>query len=245
MNTLPKLTAPKYKCTIPSTGKTIKFRPFLVKEEKILLMSKNTTDINEIVDIMKSLITSCSYTDIDIDSLATFDIEYIFLQIRAKSVGEEIELNLKCLHQENDEDDNVVSTCNGIIPVVIKIDDIQVTMPEKQSNVVKLTKDVGIVLRYPTLAIADHINESEDAQLMSIVLDSIVSVYEKDTVYHSVDIPKEEMEEFVNSFTTKQMKEVTKFFDDMPHLEYTINYKCPNCGNTGEHVLRNIVSFFQ
>jgi hypothetical protein len=250
MSSLPKLNTPIHYMTIPSSKKKVKFRPFFVKEEKIMMMVKESTDVNEMADAMKSIIEACTFNKVDVNSLAIFDIEYMFLQLRSKSVGEIVELNMKCnnmveipkSHDHPAGVDNATKPCGGIIPFVINIADIKVNFPENHSNTIILEDDIGITFKYPSIDTMATIDSDDEIEL---IVDLIDNIFDKDNVYDAKDTNREELKEFVENITNKQFVDIReKFFETMPSLEYTAKYKYVKCGYEDEYTFRGISDFF-
>ena len=235
---LPKLAAPTYELEVPSTGKKIKYRPFLVKEEKILLIAMETEDESQMANAVKTILQNCIQTPrFKVDSLSLFDIEYIFLNIRGKSVGETIELNITC------PDDN-----ETVVPVKINLDDIKVQKKDGHSNIIKLTDEVSVVMKYPSmdLFVKNNISESgseiDDVfEIASMCIDQIV---EGEDVYEASNFSKKEILEFLEGMDTKQFLEVQKFFETMPKLSHTLKIKNPSTGNDNEILIEGLASFF-
>jgi DNA-directed RNA polymerase subunit M/transcription elongation factor TFIIS len=231
---LPKLDTPKYTAVIPSSKKQIQYRPFLVKEEKILMMAQESEDANIILNSIKDIISACVYGDIKVNDLTMYDIEYLFLQLRAKSVGETAEIRLKC------ED------CGEYNTHTINLNDIQVVFPEGEvSNKIQLTDDVGIELKRIGIEEATKISKlKEDKAFVHGIAASIDSVYDKDSVYTLADFSEKEIVEFIESFNRAQLEQIQKFIDNQPVLSHTIKFKCSKCGHENEITLKGLQSFF-
>jgi len=246
MSILPKLTVPTHFLTIPSTQKKIKYRPFLSGEEKILMLVKQSENQDEILTAMTEIIDACTYGQLQVNSLAMFDIEYIFLQLRAKSVGEIIEIDMKCANEipPVDDDDSKPKQCGNLIPFVINIDDINITKPEDHSKVIMLQDDIGITLRYPSVsdfAIIDDFG-NDDIKIITYLMETI---FDGENVYDSGDTSQEDIDEFMSTISTKQLETIrNKFFYNMPSLEHTAKYKCSKCGYVGEYTFKGINDFF-
>lgn len=235
---LPKLSTPTYELEIPSTGKKIKYRPFLVKEEKILLLAMETEDERQMATAVKTILSNCIQTPrFKIDTLALFDIEYIFLNIRGKSVGESVELNITC------PDDGVT-----VVPIEIDLDDIKVQKSKEHSNIIELSDDVSVVMKYPSMDLfiknnmKDSTSEVDDVfEIASMCIDQVV---EGEDVYESANFSKKEILEFLDSMDTKQFVKVQNFFETMPKLSHTVNIKNPTTGVNNEVVIEGLASFF-
>tara|TARA_B100000925_G_C21983666_1_gene463512 strand:+ start:71 stop:787 length:717 start_codon:yes stop_codon:yes gene_type:complete len=235
---LPKLSTPTYELEVPSTGKKIKYRPFLVKEEKILLLAMETEDEKQMASAVKTILSNCIQTSrFKVDSLSLFDIEYIFLNIRGKSVGETVDLNITC------PDDN-----ETVVGVEIDLDDIKVQKSDDHSNIIKLNDDVSIVMKYPSmdLFIKNNMKEttSEVDDVFEIASMCIDQVVEGEEVYESANFTKKEVLEFLDSLDTKQFMELQKFFETMPKLSHTVSIKNPNTGVKSDVVIEGLASFF-
>ena len=244
---LPTIAVPEYTLTIPSTKKEIKYRPFLVKEEKILLLAMETEDQKQIINATKTIIKNCVFGDIDVDTLATFDIEYIFLQLRGKAKGEDIELKYKCPKCEND------------IAVTVNTDEVQVLFKDDHTDNIKLTEHLGVIMKYPNidsqLKIAEHEEKDrpEIEALFDTIVDSIDCIYDNDTTYASKDHTEKEMTDFLESLTDKQFQKISKFFETMPAIRHQVKLVCTgktkgknkkSCVYTEEITLEGLNSFF-
>lgn len=235
---LPKLSTPTYELEVPSTGKKIKYRPFLVREEKILLLAMETEDEKQMADAVKAILQNCIQTPrFKVETLSLFDIEYIFLHIRGKSVGESVELNVTC------PDDN-----ETVVPLILDIDDIKVQKKDGHSNIIKLTDEVSVVMKYPSMDlfvknnIADSGSEIDDVfEIASMCIDQII---EGEDVYESSNFSKKEILEFLDDLDTKQFLDVQKFFETMPKLSHTVSVKNPNTGVVSEVVIEGLANFF-
>ena len=238
---LPKINTPTYELVLPSTGKKIKYRPFLVREEKILIMAMESEDMNQITSAIIQIITDCLLTkDIKVESLATFDIEYLFLNIRAKSVGETIEVNITC------PDDGETQ-----VEMSINIDDIKVKKTRGHKNIVKLDDDISMKLKYPSLNQfiennfeVSQANTGDIGQSLSMISSCIEMVYNQEESWEASDCTQKELNEFIEQMNTKQFKQIEKFFTTMPKLSHEIAVKNPNTGVESEVVLEGLASFF-
>jgi len=250
---LPKLTIQSYTMTIPSSGKKVKFRPFLSKEEKILMMVKQSSNSEEILSSVREIVDVCTYQKLDTKQLALFDLEYIFLQLRAKSVGEVIEIDMKCINEVDKiipavegggDTQTIKKPCGGVIPFVINIEDIKVNVPEGHTKTISLENDIGITMRYPSVDDVEMLEANKDDDI-EIIFNLIESIYDKDQIYDVADTSKEELQEFVDNLSTKLIEKIRKeFFYTMPTLSHTIKYKCAACGVDGEYTFSGINDFF-
>lgn len=229
---LPVMVTPEFETTIPSTDKNIKFRPFLVKEEKILFMALQGQDPNEMSNAVKRVLQNCILTNnVDVDSLSTFDLEYLFLRLRAKSVGEVIELRLK--HRDGE--------CNYVHMHELNLEDVKVKFDNDLDNKVQLSDQVGIVLKYPTVDSTQTANNDMDA-MMDFVAGCVEMIYDSDKVYE--DFSKEEVKQFLESLNGTQFKKVKDFFNKVPKLAHDIEWECPQCGKKDRVHLEGLASFF-
>tara|TARA_A200000159_G_scaffold143807_1_gene148265 strand:+ start:252 stop:971 length:720 start_codon:yes stop_codon:yes gene_type:complete len=236
---LPKIATPTYDLELPSSGESIQYRPFLVKEEKVLVIALESEDTKQITTAIKSVIKNCILTKgIKVEALPTFDIEYLFLNIRGKSVGEELEVNVVC------PDDGETS-----VPVEINLDDIKVQKNDDHTNKVKLDGSIMMEMKYPSLDQFIKNNfDFEDKNAMDQSFDLIAScidkIYTEDEVWASADCTKKEVTEFLESMNSTQFKEIEKFFETMPRLSHTITVKNPKTKKNNEVVLEGLASFF-
>jgi hypothetical protein len=234
---LPKLVTPTYELELPSTGQKIKYRPFLVKEEKILLLAMESEDEKQMTEAVKVILKNCIQTaKIKVDELALFDIEYLFLNIRGKSVGEEIELNVTC------PDDGVT-----VVPFSIDIDDIKVQKEEGHSNIIDLGGGVSMVMRYPSmeLFVKNNISQTSNVDdVFEIAASCISQIVEGEDVYEAGNFSKKELLAFLEEMSTQQFLSVQKFFETMPKLSHTITVTNPETGKENEIVIEGLASFF-
>jgi len=230
---LPKLETPIYETELPSTGKKIKYRPFLVKEQKLLLIAQESKDTKETMQSMTQLIDSCTFNKINTLTSPLFDIEYLFLRIREKSVGSKITIMITC------PDDNETK-----VPVKMDLKDVNVQMTAGHTNEIKISKDIKIIMKYPLLSdIAKVEIEGSDNSVFSILQQCVNEIHHGDTIYHKVDMTDKDLEEFIDSFSTKQFESVTQFFDTMPKLRHVVNVTNPNTKVKSEVVIEGLDSF--
>lgn len=212
---LPKLEVPKYTLEIPSSGEVIEYRPFLVKEEKNLLIAQETGDGQVILEAMKDIVKMCCFNKIDLEKLHTYDLEYIFLQIRAKAVGETIDVAIKC-------DD-----CQQPVPVKIDITEVQVKKPNTQSEkTIPLSENVGIILKPLSV---DSIGTLDNASDLNATIRAVIkSIYDADTVYDAADSSEEELNEFIDQIPHKALLEINEFLSGLPYLALDVEFPCKN-----------------
>jgi hypothetical protein len=236
---LPKIATPTYELEVPSIKKNIKYRPFLVKEEKILIIAMESEDTKQIADAVKTVISNCILSrGVKVENLATFDIEYLFLNIRGKSVGESVDVLITC------PDDGKTQ-----VPVSINLDDIKVNVSKDHSRDIKLDDNLTIRMKYPSLD--EFIKSNFDSDLnisvddtFDMICSCIEQVYNEEESWSASDCSKKELIDFLESLTTNQFKEVEKFFETMPKLSHTLKLKNPNTEVESEVVLEGLTSFF-
>lgn len=238
---LPIQAAPTFTLTIPSTNTKVRFRPFLVKEEKALLIAQQTEDTKVMIDTMKSVLRNVILDKIDADKLAIFDLEYMFLQVRSKSVGETVDLLFYCDEDHGSEELDEKAKSK----VTVNVEDIKVVQQEGHNNKIHLFGDVGVVMRYPTLDLTQNIDNLGDVEnLMELVADLVDVIYDGDEIYNGSETPKKEMLEFLNNLTSDQFNKIQDFFLTMPKLSAHVEYKCPVCGKQHERDLEGLANFF-
>lgn len=229
---LPKISLPLFDIQIPSTGKNVQYRPFTVKEEKILLIAQESRDFDQIITAVKQIINNC-VNGVDVDSLAMFDLEYLLINLRSKSVNNEIQFAI------NDPD------TKEKVSLTLDISDIKITRKENHTRLIQLDKDIYIKMRYPSInelsAIAKSKNNFEN--LFKIMISCIESVIEGDSVSNIKDFSEEDIAEFVNSFSGKHIEAIKTFFETMPTLRYEVKYKNSN-GDDKTFVVEGMETFF-
>jgi hypothetical protein len=236
---LPKISTPTYELELPSTGQTIKYRPFLVREEKLLVLALESEDTKQITTTIKTVIKNCIETKgVKVESLPTFDIEYLFLNIRGKSVGEEIEVNIIC---PDDEETTVL--------VKIDVDSVQVQKNPEHINKIKLDDSIMMEMKYPSLdqfikSNFDFTADNTMDQSFELIASCIDKIYTEEEVWASGDVTKKELTEFLDQMNSSQFKEIEKFFETMPKLSHTVKVKNPNTEVESEVTLEGLSSFF-
>jgi hypothetical protein len=236
---LPKISTPTYELELPSTEQPVKYRPFLVKEEKLLVIALESEDTKQITNAIKTVIKNCILTkDIKVETLPTFDIEFLFLNIRGKSVGEQVDVNIIC------PDDNETN-----VSVSINLDDIKVQKSEEHTNKIKVDRKIMMEMKYPSLEQFIKNNfDFDDKNAMDQSFDLIAScidkIYTEDEVWSTSDVTKKEVTEFLESMNSSQFKDIEKFFETMPKLSHTIKVKNPKTEVESEVILEGLASFF-
>ena len=234
--TLPVLNTPKYQLEQPSTGEKITYRPFLVKEQKVMMIAQESGDTKQVINSIGEIVKTCTFGKISHpEKLPTFDLEYMFLIIRAKSVGSTIDLKITCPDDGETQVDHQ-----------IEIDDIKVIKTEGHTNEIMLTDDVGIVMKYPTMDMVsgfamDNIKETELS--FGLIRDSIKSVFDQEKTYD--EMKKEELDEFIEQMNTEQFDKLSNFFQTMPKLSHTVKVANPNTGVESEVKLEGLQSFLE
>ena len=236
---LPRIAAPTYELELPSSGKSIQYRPFLVKEEKVLVIALESEDTKQITTAIKNVIKNCVLTKgLKVESLPTFDIEYLFLNIRGKSVGEELEVNIICPDDEETQ-----------VPVTIDLDDIKVVKDEEHTNKVKLDETLMMEMKYPSLDQFiknnfDFKDQNAMDQSFELIASCIDKIYSEEEVWATEDCTKKELNEFLESMNSSQFKDIEKFFETMPKLAHKLKVTNPKTKVESEVVLEGLASFF-
>tara|TARA_Y100001963_G_scaffold143264_1_gene213933 strand:- start:79 stop:798 length:720 start_codon:yes stop_codon:yes gene_type:complete len=236
---LPKISTPTYELELPSTGQKVKYRPFLVKEEKVLVIALESEDNKQITNAIKAVLKACIQTrGIKVESLPTFDIEYLFLNIRGKSVGEELEVNIICPDDKETQ-----------VPVVIDLDDIQIQRDEKHDNKIKLDTKLMMEMKYPSLEqfIKNNFDFEEGNQMdqsFELIATCIDKIYNEEEVWATADCTKKEVTDFLESMNSSQFKEIETFFETMPKLSHTVQVTNPKTKVKSDVVLEGLASFF-
>jgi len=235
---LPILTTPTYELEVPSTATKIKYRPFLVKEEKILLMAMESDDNNQVIQAVKTIVSECTYNKVDLGNSPMFDIEYIFLQIRAKSAGEVSNLKLLC------KDDG-----KTYADVEVNLTEIEVQVTEEHTNKIELTDEMGMIMSYPTIdSFANTgISKIDSSNMLEVIATCIRQIYDKkgEEVFEAKDQTKKELNDFIEQLNTKQFLKIQEFFDTMPKLQHLVKVKNPVTKVENEVMLSGLNDFFE
>jgi hypothetical protein len=231
---LPKLASAKFELTLPSTGEKIEYRPFLVKEEKALMIAQQSNKTEDMMRVVQDVIQACTFDKVDGKNLPTFDLEYVFLQLRAKSVGETVELNVTC------PDDNETK-----VKVSVNLEDVQCHKEVAHDTNIRLTDEIGLIMDYPkvdTVAKVDMKNEIEST--FAVIKSCVRQVYDSNNVYEKVDMDPADLDEFIESMSHEQFQKVQTFFDTMPKVKHLVKVKNPKTGVESEVVLQGMQDFF-
>jgi len=230
---LPKLAVAKYDLTLPSTNEKVEYRPFLVKEEKLLLIAQQSGEQTDVLKAVEQIIDACTFGKLSVSTLPMFDLEYIFLQLRSKSVGAEVEINVLC------PDDMKTR-----VPVKINLEDIKCVREVGHDSTIKLTDTIGVVMDYPRVATINLFKDDDAESGFAIVKDCIKQVYDADTVHDKSDMDPAELNEFLESMSHEQFVKIQNFFDTMPKVKHSVKVKNPNTEVESEVVLEGLNSFF-
>ena len=232
---LPRIDTPTYQLTLPSTQEKIDFRPFLVKEQKIIMMAQESSDEKQMVSAMAKLVSSCTFDKINIYDLPVYDVEYMFLKIRGKSVGESVEINLIC------PDDNKTQ-----VATKINLEDIQVQMTVGHTNVINITDTIKLYLRHPVFSDATSIGTIDGSEgIFKLLNKCIVKITYDDTEYQRIDISDKDIEEFIDQLNTEQFESIIEFFNSMPKLRHVVDVTNPKTNIKSEVVLEGLQSFLE
>ena len=244
---LPKFNNPIFELTLPSTGQPIKYRPFLVKEQKILLLALEGNDQKDVLTAIKQIVGNCAIDDIDPSKLALFDLEYFFMRLRAKSIGETIDLRLR--HPTGFNSNN--EECEHMTPVTLPLLDVEVQKTDEHTDKIILDEEtgIGVKLKYPNvdMAIASS-KANEGKSQMDIATDAIINsieyIFDKENVYKKEDSTKKELVDFIENLSQDQYVQLTKFFESMPKLKHKVEWTCGKCGCRDEVTMEGLANFF-
>ena len=232
---LPRIDTPTYTLDLPSTGEKIKYRPFLVKEQKILMMAEESEDDKQMMDAIGKLVQSCTFDKIDVENAPLFDIEYIFLKLRSKSVGETVNLQITCPDDEK-----------TVVPVKVKLDDIEVQMTDNHTNKIYITDSITLYMGYPKLSDLKNYDSDDSVQIQqmfNILNQCVKEIHYGDDIYHKIDITDKDLNQFIEQMTTGQFEKVMEFFNGMPKLRHVIKVTNPNTKKKNEVVVEGLQSF--
>lgn len=231
--TLPILNTAKYELTLPSTGETVEYRPFLVKEEKMLLLAQESNDEKEVLKAVENIIDECCFKKLNPKKLPIFDLEYVFIQLRAKSIGEISEISIKC------PDDNETE-----VKVEIDLNEVKCIKSEGHTNKIDLTDDIGVIMSYPRLDNVSNFKDEGSKTVFEIIKSCIEQIYDLENVYERNDISDKELDQFINSMSHQQFMKVQEFFDSAPKVQYVTKIKNPKTKVVSDLVIEGLQNFF-
>jgi hypothetical protein len=244
---LPKLDVPMFELVLPLTKKKVKFRPFLVKEEKILLMAMESEDDNATSLAIKQIVNNCLISDnVDIETMPVLDLEYLFLNLRARSIGEVIDLQYKCNNKVKD-DAGEEKECGAVIKMPVNLLEIEPVIPETHKNKIEFSPVMGMIMRYPSFKSIENEGSSESTEVervMNILVSCVESIYDADSIFYAKDIPQEELVEFIENLTRDQFVKVQEFFDTMPKISKKLHFGCKKCGYEEDITVEGLQNFF-
>ena len=232
---LPKIATPTYELTVPSNKDTLKYRPFLVKEEKILLLANEAEDEGEMMSAVKQIINNWTFESIDVDALALFDLEYLFLKIRSKSVGEVVNLKLPC---DDDED--------TLVEVKVNLDEVEVQFNKDHTNEVPITDEITLIMDYPQYEFLNtRIEGSETAFIFNLIKKCISKIIDGEQIIERADFTTKELDEFLESLSTQHFQKLQEFFETMPRVKHEVKFRNPNTKKQTKITLEGMQSFFE
>lgn len=241
---LPKIDVPIYSVNLISTGKPVKFRPFLVKEQKLFLMVSESEDQKETIDVIRQVLKNCVLDDIDIDNLPTFDLEYLFMNLRARSVEEIVDLKYKCNNTIKDDQGNE-KVCGNSVEIKLNLLEIQPTKNDNHKTKIQLTDKLGIGLKYPTFEMIQKYESMDEKEIMiTILVDCIDFIYDQDNVYYAKDSSREELVDFIDNLQQTHLEKIKDFFDTMPEIKQDIHFHCSKCNYEEDITIRGLQNFF-
>jgi hypothetical protein len=241
---LPKVEFPVYTMELLSNNKKIRFRPFLVKEQKLLLMATESEDNKDIIDVVKQICKSCILDDIDVESLPVFDLEYIFLNLRSRSVNEIVELQYRCNNNVKDESGND-KVCGSLEKFKINLLEIKPTKQEKHTSKIMFSDTLGVVMKYPTFDMIENLKGTTEEEILFELLTKCIDyVFDKEEVYYAKDYSQEELMDFIDNLQQKDLEKIQEFFDTAPKIKKDIQFKCHKCNYEENIVVEGLQNFF-
>ena len=241
---LPKLDVPIYETKLISNGEVVRYRPFLVKEQKLFLMAAESEDPKDTVNAIKQVLRNCVLDDIDVENMATFDIEYLFLQLRARSIGEVVNLRFNCNNNVTEKGEEV--KCGNLVKIDVNILEVNPTKNESHTNKVQITDKIGVVLKYPTFGTIDsnEIDTQDMQQILNVIVSCIDYIYDEEQVYYAKDTKKEELVEFIENMKQTDVEKLSAFFTSLPKIKKDVHFHCNKCGYEEDITLEGVQSFF-
>lgn len=230
---LPIVEVPKYSVTIPSNGESVVYRPYLVKEEKILMIAMESENQEQVIQAIKEVIAACTFNKINVENLTIFDMEYIFLKLRSKSVGEVSKVSLKC------------TKCGTSNELEIQLDTLEIQKPETDYSLVMITDKIGVKFNYPTVKVAAQLSKYSGTEAaMKTIVACIDNIFDDEKVYPAGDSTPKELEQFIDSLNSEQFSRMQKFFENIPSLSYDSKFECSSCGHQNELLIKGLANFF-
>jgi len=242
---LPKIDVPVYETTLISNGQKIKFRPFLVKEQKLFLMASQSDDTKDMVDAIKQVIRNCVLDEIDVDTLPTFDLENIFIQLRARSVNDVVNLSYNCNNKiTNDKGEE--NACGNLVKFDIDLLELKAEKNPNHTNKIEITDKLGIVLKYPTFNMMEKIDMENNnmEHILDVIISCIDYIYDENNLYYAKDSTKEELTEFVENLQQSDLEKIQEFFTTLPKLKKDLHFHCNKCGYEEDITVEGIQNFF-
>lgn len=236
---LPKIDVPVFSVELPSTKEKVSFRPFLVKEQKLFLMNSDNTDAQETVNVIRQVLKNCVLSEINVDTLPVFDLEFLFMNLRARSVSEVVNLKYKC--------NNVIDEkqCSAINEININVLEIKPTFYPEHTNKIQLNEKVGICMKYPTFEMLKSMaGKNEGDAILETIYSSIDYIFDEKEMYYAKDVSRKEIEEFIDGIQQKDLEKLRVFFDTMPKIKKDVDYECKKCGYKEQITLEGIQDFF-
>lgn len=243
---LPKIQTPLFELNLPSTGQAIKYRPFLVKEQKILLMAMESGETSSILTAVKQIINNCAVEELETEKLPIFDLEYFFLRLRAKSIGEDIDLNLRHPGEVNSKGES----CTHVTKMKLNLLDVEVqkSIAHEDKIILDESSGIGVKFKYPTADLAKNFTELEGKTEIDLAAEAIINcidyIFDKENVYKKEDSTQKELVDFIESLSQDQFQRLSKFFDTMPKLKHEVKWKCAGCGQEDKVELEGLANFF-
>jgi len=241
---LPKLDVPIYEVEVPSSKKTIRFRPFTVKEERLFLMASQSEDSVTVLRTIIQVLNNCILDEMDIENIPLFDLEYLFLNLRARSIGEVIELSYKC-NNEVTNTEGQTSKCNNIVNIDVNILDIKPQDDSTHTNKIVLSDKLGIVMKYPSLKLLETNDKQDELEvIIELIVQCIDYIYDNENIYYAKDSTKEELMDFLDSLQSKDLEKIKDFFESLPKITKDVDFNCRKCGYHETIKLEGIQNFF-
>lgn len=237
---LPKIDVPIYDLKLLSSDKKIRFRPFTVKEEKLFLMASESQDAESVLNTIKQVVNNCILSDINVDSLPVFDLEYLFLNLRARSISELVTLKYRCNNTVEED-----KKCNNIVNFDLNLLDIKPIKENNHTNKIEINDKLGIVMKYPNFELIEKYKDAKDTSIIvNLIIDCIDYIYDEENMYYAKDTQRQELEEFIDSLQTKDLEKLKLFFESMPKIKKKLQFKCNKCNHEEDIDVEGIQSFF-